>query len=841
MAGVEDEDEFRDADDADATAPPPSSTSVSTPSKPKPAAAAAGFGRRLLASIPLPATFSAAIGRPSTPSSPKPPPPPASKVGLGLLLNPGREPSADSSDASAHNLHLPPTTALQQQHGEEVLEEQGTSVQRAHLALQHREDQVVGHDVGGVGEELVVLVPMEEECRLTAEGREKEGVADGCSANKNGFSLHDQEEGEQRTSVELGATMEDQDVVEQEGATKYYTAVEDQSNNAAEQCAGDAPRAFKDGNIVEDQEVVNQEGATKYYTAVEDHSNNAAEQCAGDAPRAIKDDNVVEDEEVVEQERATKYYSDVEDQSNNAAEQWAGDAPRAIKDDNVVEEKERAMEQGGPVGILCAAEDDIAVGSQEEEGVVVEGQGEDGISVLDQHKMVEQCMSDELGVAMGDSAIQDQEVVVVEQEEVTDYYDAVVEDQSNNAAVEQCTSDELRAVKDGNIVEEKEKAVEQEGAIGILGAAEDDVAVGSQEQEGEEEVVVVAEQGEDAISLQDHDKVVEQCSSDQLRTTTDDNAAQDHEVVEQEGAIVERGATVDGIAVETQEKAVEQSAGDESRATKDENAVEDKEKVVNQGVIDKQGAIKDGSAVEPQNEEDVVVAEQGEDGISVQDQDKVVEQCTSDQLRTTTDDNDAKDQEVSREKVRLSAGYPQRPGRPNCRFYMLNGSCSYGLSCYYNHPQLKAKPDVSSFPSEQGNREVAEFLELNRVGLPIREGARNCTYFMRNGTCRYGKKCCFNHPEQVLDAQLYMPTGWDDTNLPSSPHSKKSSEHAILDDLSSSSEFLPPNILRMLLPPQNVPPTTEEREMKVKKVGLCASRNMRTILRGLVDRNALSF
>jgi hypothetical protein len=32
------------------------------------------------------------------------------------------------------------------------------------------------------------------------------------------------------------------------------------------------------------------------------------------------------------------------------------------------------------------------------------------------------------------------------------------------------------------------------------------------------------------------------------------------------------------------------------------------------------------------------------------------------------------------------------------------------------------------------------------------------------------------------------------------------------------SEILPTNILRMLLPPQNVRPSTEEKEMKVKKV-----------------------
>jgi hypothetical protein len=127
---------------------------------------------------------------------------------------------------------------------------------------------------------------------------------------------------------------------------------------------------------------------------------------------------------------------------------------------------------------------------------------------------------------------------------------------------------------------------------------------------------------------------------------------------------------------------------------------------------------------------------------------------------------------------------------------------------------------------------------------------------MRNGACRYGKHCHFNHPEHVIDAQFYTPTGWEDNALQlekssdqttlddtshlkkssddttlggtsyskkSSDHatldgtsySKKSSDHATLDDTPSSSEILPPNILRMLLPSQKVLPSTE---VKVKKV-----------------------
>jgi hypothetical protein len=36
-------------------------------------------------------------------------------------------------------------------------------------------------------------------------------------------------------------------------------------------------------------------------------------------------------------------------------------------------------------------------------------------------------------------------------------------------------------------------------------------------------------------------------------------------------------------------------------------------------------------------------------------------------------------------------------------------------------PQLKAKPDGSWCPSEQGKHGAADILELNRIGLPIRE------------------------------------------------------------------------------------------------------------------------
>lgn len=30
--------------------------------------------------------------------------------------------------------------------------------------------------------------------------------------------------------------------------------------------------------------------------------------------------------------------------------------------------------------------------------------------------------------------------------------------------------------------------------------------------------------------------------------------------------------------------------------------------------------------------------------------------------------------------------YPDRPGEPDCSYYMRTGTCAYGSNCRYNHP-----------------------------------------------------------------------------------------------------------------------------------------------------------
>ncbi|OQU91173.1 hypothetical protein SORBI_3001G132200 [Sorghum bicolor] len=636
---------------------------------------------------------------------------------------------------------------------------------------------------------------------------------DGCGAEllknnvvaveqvEDGISLSDEDNMvELYTSDQLRSTLDDhaaenQKAVEQEGdivervVTTNRIAGEDQEKEV-EQSAGDESRSTKDENGLEDNEnvdpedVINIQGVNNDVSCVEAQEEdvvvveqggddmsagdegNAVEQCTNDWLRATMEVNAAEFQELVEQGGAifekgmTAGGITVEDQDKEA-EQSAGDESSVTEGENAVEGNKK-VDQEDAINRQGTAKEDSGVEPQEEENVVDPDQGVDGLSVLDEGNVVAQCTSDQLRTTMEDNAAELREVVEQEGaifEKGVASHGITVEDQDKE--MEQSAGDEARATKGENAVEDKK--VYQEDAIDKQGATKDCSGVESQEEN-----MVVPDQGMDGLSVLDEGNVVPQCTSDQLRTTTDNNAAADPEVPEQEGV----GSIL--------------------------------------------GAAKVDIAVEESREEDIMVAEQVENGVFVQDQDEAVEQHTSDQLKTIADNNDVEDQEVHREKIVLSEGYPQRPGKLNCRFYMSTGSCSYGSSCHFNHPRLKAKLEVSSFPSEQRNHEV-EFLELNRVGLPIREGARNCTYYMRYGTCRYGKKCCYNHPEQVLDVQIHTATGWDDTNLQSSPHSKKSPEHGTMDDTRFSPEVLPPNIIRMLLPPQNVPPCTEEKEMRIKK------------------------
>ncbi|KAL1821763.1 hypothetical protein ACET3Z_016632 [Daucus carota] len=98
---------------------------------------------------------------------------------------------------------------------------------------------------------------------------------------------------------------------------------------------------------------------------------------------------------------------------------------------------------------------------------------------------------------------------------------------------------------------------------------------------------------------------------------------------------------------------------------------------------------------------------------------------------------------------------PQRVGQPDCGYFLKTGTCKYGASCKYHHPR---------------DRHGAGPLVLNTLGLPMRQDENPCPYYMRNGACKFGIGCKFHHP-QPDSAVPTGPTVYGSTASWSSPKS----------------------------------------------------------------------
>ncbi|GKV37846.1 hypothetical protein SLEP1_g45821 [Rubroshorea leprosula] len=82
--------------------------------------------------------------------------------------------------------------------------------------------------------------------------------------------------------------------------------------------------------------------------------------------------------------------------------------------------------------------------------------------------------------------------------------------------------------------------------------------------------------------------------------------------------------------------------------------------------------------------------------------------------------------------------YPQRPGQTECDYYMKTGVCKFSERCKFHHPT-----DRSAGTTKQASQQP---VKLTLAGLPRREGAIHCPYYMKTGTCKYGANCKFDHP-----------------------------------------------------------------------------------------------
>lgn len=80
--------------------------------------------------------------------------------------------------------------------------------------------------------------------------------------------------------------------------------------------------------------------------------------------------------------------------------------------------------------------------------------------------------------------------------------------------------------------------------------------------------------------------------------------------------------------------------------------------------------------------------------------------------------------------------FPERPGQPECQFYMKTGDCKFGGVCRFHHPRERLLP--------------APDCVLSPLGLPLRPGEPLCIFYSRYGICKFGPSCKFDHPMGVF-------------------------------------------------------------------------------------------
>ncbi|XP_043813509.1 zinc finger CCCH domain-containing protein 43 isoform X2 [Manihot esculenta] len=128
-------------------------------------------------------------------------------------------------------------------------------------------------------------------------------------------------------------------------------------------------------------------------------------------------------------------------------------------------------------------------------------------------------------------------------------------------------------------------------------------------------------------------------------------------------------------------------------------------------------------------------------------------------------DNDEVEKKDERSNDNTRHQYPVRPEAEDCSYYMRTGTCKFGSNCKFNHPVRRrnqyylrtggckygkaCRYNHSREKSPVLPAKIAVFpvLDLNFLGLPIRLGEKECLYYMRNGSCKYGANCRFNHPD----------------------------------------------------------------------------------------------
>ncbi|CAM6041903.1 unnamed protein product [Sphagnum compactum] len=102
------------------------------------------------------------------------------------------------------------------------------------------------------------------------------------------------------------------------------------------------------------------------------------------------------------------------------------------------------------------------------------------------------------------------------------------------------------------------------------------------------------------------------------------------------------------------------------------------------------------------------------------------------------------------------ATLPQRPGETVCAYYMKTGECKYGIKCRFDHPKERPESGSHNDQTQQAVTPV-KAAAFNSKGLPIRPSEIDCVYYVKTGSCKYGASCRFNHPEANLAGKVIIP------------------------------------------------------------------------------------
>ncbi|KAK9734059.1 hypothetical protein RND81_04G111800 [Saponaria officinalis] len=86
--------------------------------------------------------------------------------------------------------------------------------------------------------------------------------------------------------------------------------------------------------------------------------------------------------------------------------------------------------------------------------------------------------------------------------------------------------------------------------------------------------------------------------------------------------------------------------------------------------------------------------------------------------------------------------FPERPGQPECSYFLKTGDCKYKSACKFHHPRNVSK--------------ISSPFSLSELGLPLRPGESICSYYSRYGICKYGPSCKYDHPVNYAPSAVDM-------------------------------------------------------------------------------------